>query len=222
MSNNYALEADKREGVGKGVARALRRGGRVPAVIYGDKKEPVLISLDSNTVNVQYRRGHLFTSLCDMNVTGDKHLVLARDVQLHPITDAVEHIDFLRVSAKTKIAVNIPVHFTGEDESKALQAGGILSVIRFEVEMNCSATAIPDAIEIDISAKKMGDTIKISDANLPSGVTPVISDRDFTIATIEAPKTAAQEEAEEAAAEEAAAAAESEAEDAAAEEGDAE
>lgn len=187
-TKHYAFEAKEREGAGKGIARALRREGRVPAVIYGNKKEPVLISLDANTVNVQYQRGHMFTTLCDINVDGEKSLVLARDIQLHPVTDIVEHVDFLRVSPKTQIAVNVPVHFTGEDSSKAIQQGGILNVVRFEVELNCSATDIPEAIEVDISAKQIGDAIKISDTKLPAGVTPVINDRDFTLATLDAPK----------------------------------
>lgn len=201
MSKNYALEADKREGAGKGIARALRREGRIPAVIYGDKKEPVLISLDSNTVNVAYNRGHVLTTLCDLNVDGDKNLVLARDVQLHPVTDIVEHMDFLRVTSKTKIAVNIPVQFVNEDTCVGLDAGGILNVIRFDVELLCSATAIPDVLEVDIAAKAIGDSIKISDAAMPEGVTPVINDRDFAIGSIDAPKTAEQEEAEQEAAE---------------------
>ena len=202
MSNkNYALEANQRDGAGKGIARALRRSGRTPAVIYGDKKEPVLIDIDSNTINVEYNRGQMFTTLCDVDVAGDKSLVLARDIQLHPVTDVVEHVDFLRVTAKTKIAVSIPVHFTHENASPGLDQGGILSVIRFDVELNCSATSIPEAVEISLEGKDIGDSLKMSDADLPDGVTPVIDDRDFTLATIEAPKAVVEEETDEEAAE---------------------
>lgn len=196
MSDKFALQAQKRESAGKGIARALRRDGRIPAVIYGDKKEPVMISLNMNDANVEYNRGHMFTSLCDLDVDGDKALVLARDVQLHPVTDVVEHIDFLRVTKKTKIAVNIPVQFINEDKCPGLTEKGILSVIRFEVEVNCSATSIPETLEVNVEGKSIGDSIKVSDAILPEGVTPVIDDRDFTIATIDAPKTAEQEEAD--------------------------
>lgn len=196
MSKNYAFTAQKRDAAGKGIARSLRREGRIPAVIYGDKKEPVLISLEANAANVEYNRAHMFTNLCDLDIDGDKHLVLARDVQLHPVTDQVEHIDFLRVTKKTKISVNVPVHLINEDKSPGLSEKGILNVVRFEVEVNCSATAIPESLEVNLEGKEIGDAIKISDAHLPEGVSPVIDDRDFTIATIDAPKRAAAEDEE--------------------------
>ena len=190
MSKNYAMTANKRDGAGKGIARALRREGRVPAVIYGDNKEPVLISLPANETNVQYNRGGMFTTLCDLDADGDKHLVLARDVQLHPVTDVVQHIDFLRVTAKTKIAVDVPVQFINEDKSPGLDEKGVLNVVRYTVELLCGATAIPDQLEVNLEGKEIGDSINISDAALPEGVKPVIDDRDFTIATIAAPRKA--------------------------------
>ncbi len=190
MSKNYAFTAKKREGAGKGIARALRRDNQVPAVIYGDNKEPVLISLPANETNVQYNRGGMFTTLCDLNAEGDKHLVLARDVQLHPVTDLVQHIDFLRVTAKTKIAVDVPVNFINEDKSPGLEAKGVLNVVRYTVELMCSATAIPDQIDVNLEGKEIGDSVNISDASLPDGVKPVIDDRDFTICTIMAPRKA--------------------------------
>ena len=196
MAKQYLMQANARDGAGKGIARALRREGRTPAVIYGDKKEPVLISLDQNSANVEYNRGHMLSTLCDLDVAGDKHLVLARDVQLHPVTDMVEHVDFLRVTAKTKIAVSIPVELVNEDASPGMKQGGILNVVRFEVELVCSATKIPDLIEVDLTGKEMGDSVRISDAKLPEGTSPVIDDRDFAIATIDKPKTAEEEDAE--------------------------
>lgn len=199
MSKNYALKADIRENAGKGAARSLRREGKTPAVIYGDKKEPVKITLDSNTINVEYSRGQMFTTLCDLEAGSDKHLVLARDVQLHPVTDIIEHVDFLRVTPKTKIAVNVPVQFINEDKSPGIDEKGVLNVVRHTVELRCSATAIPDHIEVDLTGKEHGDSINVSDAQLPEGTVPVIEDRDFTIATLLAPKTAEQIEAEEAA-----------------------
>jgi large subunit ribosomal protein L25 len=201
MSNkNYALQAEQREQAGKGAARSLRREGKTPAVIYGDKKDPVKVTLDSNTINVEYNKGRMFTTLCDLKVGGDKHLVLARDVQLHPVTDVVEHVDFLRVSAKTKITVKVPVHFFNDEKSPGLKKKGILNVTRHDVEVICLANNIPDHIEVDLDGKQQGDAVKASDAKLPEGSKFVINDRDFTIATIVAPKRIEDEEAEDAAA----------------------
>ena len=188
MSKNYAMTAAARDRAGKGVARALRREGRIPAVIYGDNKEPLTISLVANDANVEYNRGQMYTKLCDLEVDGDKHLVLARDVQLHPVTDNVLHIDFLRVNKKTKIVVDVPVQFINEDKSPGLDEKGILNVVRYTVELRCSAIAIPDVIEVNLEGKEQGDSVNISDATLPDGVKPVIDDRDFTIATIMAPR----------------------------------
>lgn len=201
MSDKYAFTAQTRDRAGKGIARSLRREGRIPAVVYGDKKEPVLISLNTNDANVEYNRGHMLTSLCDLTIDGKKQSVIARDVQLHPVTDVVEHIDFLRVSSKTKVAVSVPVQFINQDQAPGLVEKGILNVIRFEVELNCSATHIPEHIDVDVAGKALGDSIKISDAVLPEDVSSVIDDRDFTIATIDSPKQAVEED-ESAAAEE--------------------
>lgn len=195
MSKNYALEASARERAGKGAARALRREGKTPAVIYGDKKAPVNITLDTNTINVEYYRGHLFTTLCDLKVGNDTHLVLARDVQLNPVTDVVEHVDFLRVTEKTKIAVNVPVHLINEDESPGIKDGAVMNVVRYEIEVMCSATKIPEYIEVDLAGTEIGDSINISDITLPQGVTPTITDRDFTIAILQAPRSEEELEA---------------------------
>ncbi|MCB1556112.1 MAG: 50S ribosomal protein L25/general stress protein Ctc [Alphaproteobacteria bacterium] len=198
-SKHFALKADKRDRAGKGVARALRREDRLPGVVYGDHKEPVLISLPAKEVGIEYHKGHMFTNLCDLDVAGDKMMVLARDVQLHPVTDRVLHVDFLRVTPKTKINVMVPVHFTNQDQCPGIHNKGTLNVVRHEVELMCAATAIPETLDIDLSAFAIGDTIKISAAAMPSGAAPVIDDRDFTIATIVAPKSAAAVAAEEAA-----------------------
>ncbi len=197
MAKTYALKAASRDRAGKGVARSLRREGKTPAVIYGDKKEPVKITLDQNEINVEYRRGLMYTTLCDLQVDGsDKHLVLARDVQLHPVTDVVEHVDFMRVTKKTKISVMVPVNLINEEKSPGLLNKGVLNVVRHEVELMCSAMAIPDSIDVNLEGKEIGDSVNISDASLPEGVKPVIDDRDFTIATLIAPKTAEELEAE--------------------------
>jgi large subunit ribosomal protein L25 len=196
MTAHIALEAAKREGTGKGIARALRRNGKVPAVIYGNKESPVSISLDMNEITKQLHKGHFFTSLCDVKIDSKNNLVLARDVQLHPVTDAVEHVDFLRVTEKTRIPVNIPVHFLNEEKSKGLDQGGVLSVARYEVEVMCAALNIPESIEIDLAGTEIGDVIKSDSVTLPKGVDFTISDRAFTIASIAEPKKAVVEEDE--------------------------
>ena len=196
MSKNYAMTAAKRDGAGKGIARALRRENKVPAVIYGDKKEPVTISLSARDAHVEYHKGHMFTTLCDMDVEGTKHLVLCRDIQVHPGTDNVMHIDFLRVTPKTKIAVDVPVRFINEEKSPGMDAKGILNVVRYTIELLCTATNIPDEVEVNLEGKEHGDAIKVSDALLPEGSKPVIDDRDFTIATLLAPRKVEEAAAE--------------------------
>lgn len=191
-SRHYSLKATKRDGAGKGIARALRRESKIPAVIYGDKKEPVMITLEAKDINLEYQRAHMFTSVCDLELGGQKHSVLARDIQLHPITDNVTHVDFLRVTDKTKIAVFIPLNFINEEESPGLKEKGSLSITRFEVEMICSAMDIPDHIDVDLTGKLQGDVLHISDAKLPAGTKPVI-DRNFVIGQILAPRTMEEE-----------------------------
>lgn len=190
MSKNYVLNADVRERAGKGIARSLRRAGRTPAVIYGDGKEPVKISISENEVNVEYNKGQMFTTLCEVQLDGKKNVVLARDVQLHPVTDIVEHVDFLRVTDKTQIAVNVPVQFINEDKCPSIDQKGSLNVVRHTVELSCRAKNIPDFIEVNLEGKEHGDSVNISDASLPDGAVPVIDNRDFTIATLIAPKIA--------------------------------
>lgn len=195
MAKSYALNADIREGTGKGSSRSLRRDNKVPAVIYGDKKAPVNIVISAKDANLEYQTGQMFTTICDVTVDGDKHQVLARDVQLHPVKDTVQHIDFLRVTAKTQIAVNVPVVFLNEEQCLGIQEKGTLSVIRYDVELVCQATNIPDNIEVDLTSFEIGDAIKISHVQLPEGAKPVIDDRDFTIASIVAPRTAEEMDA---------------------------
>lgn len=202
------LEGQARERVGKGTARAARRAGRIPAVIYGDKKDPVSITLDDHTIRMHLSKPGFMTTLYDIEIGKEKHRVLARDVQLDPVMDFPIHIDFLRVTAKTKIAVEVPVHFVNEDNSPGLKAGGSLNVVRYTVELLVSAGNIPEAVEADVSKLELGDALKISDIALPDGAKPTITDRDFTIATIAAPsalRSAAEDDDEDEAAEETAA-----------------
>ena len=191
---NYALKASKREQAGKGVARALRRENKAPAVIYGDNKEPVKIALEGNAINLEYRKGHMFTSLCDLEIEGAKHLVLARDVQLHPVSEKVEHVDFLRVTPKTKIVVQVPVHFINHDECPGLKEKGVMNIVRHELELVCLATQIPDSVDVDLTGKGLGDAVRVSNAKLPEGTKPTITNRDFVIATIQIPRAYVEQE----------------------------
>lgn len=194
MSKHYALAADKRDRAGKGVARTLRRENKIPAVIYGDAKEAEIISLPIKEVTMEYHKGHMFTKLCDLSVDGKKQLVLVRDVQIHPVTDVVEHVDFMRVTPKTTITASVPVKFVNEETCPGIKNGGSLTVVRYDLELVCKATEIPEEIEIDLSAVQIGEAVKISDVKLPSGVKPAIQGRDFTIATLTAPRKLLEEE----------------------------
>ena len=187
MSDDTTISAEQRERVGKGSARAVRRAGRVPAVIYGDKKEPLGITLESREITKIVHQPGIFGRLLDIKVSGSKHTVLTRDIQFHPVTDNVLHMDFLRVSGSAKVAVSIAVDFINEDECPGIKVGGVLNVVRYEVELLCPATTIPEKITVDLQGLKIGDSVHISTIELPDGVTPTITDRDFTIATIASP-----------------------------------
>ena len=187
MSNETTISAEQRERVGKGSARAVRRAGRVPAVIYGGKKESIGITLESREITRIVHQPGIFGRLLDIKVSGSKHTVLTRDIQFHPVTDNVLHMDFLRVSGSAKVAVAIAVDFINEDECPGIKVGGVLNVVRYEVELLCPATTIPEKITVDLQGLKIGDSVHISTIELPDGVTPTITDRDFTIATIASP-----------------------------------
>ena len=197
MSTRIQLQAEARERAGKGAARQLRRAHKVPAVIYGDKKEPVNIALPEKEVTTEYFKGHFFTNLTEVRIGNDTHLCLARDVQVDPVKDHLIHIDFLRVTQRTRITVNVPVHFYNEEQCEGIEEeGGILNIVRHEVEVYCRATNIPDQIDVDLTGFTIGDSINISHAELPDGVEPSVTDRDFTMATIAAPRSLVEEEEE--------------------------
>lgn len=199
MTEIIALAAERRDRAGKGAARATRRAGRIPAVIYGDGKEPVLISLEPRSFSKVLHREGFFAKLLDITVDGETHRTLPRDVQLHPVSDAPLHVDFMRVSGKTRITVGVPVRFINHEKAPGLKRGGILNVVRHDLELICTADSIPDNITVDLEGYDIGDSIHISAVTLPEGTRSVISDRDFTIASIAAP-SAVREEAREAAA----------------------
>ncbi|MDE1995442.1 MAG: 50S ribosomal protein L25/general stress protein Ctc [Rhizobiaceae bacterium] len=184
---SYELKAEARERVGKGSARELRRNGFIPAVIYGDKQAPITIAHNTNEVTKRIHAGGFLTTVATIDVDGKKIKVLPKDYQLDPVRDFTVHVDFLRVSGNTQVTVEIPVHFVNHEKSPGLKAGGVLNIVRHEVEVHCPADAIPEFFTVDLSGHKSGDSIHISHVTLQAGVTPVITDRDFTIATIVAP-----------------------------------
>ncbi|EYS94704.1 50S ribosomal protein L25 [Bartonella bacilliformis Peru38] len=187
MSKSYTLKAEVRERVGKGSSRELRRNGLIPAVIYGDKQPPLAISVPYKEVFYKIHGGGFRTTIATLEIGKEKIQVLPKDYQLDPVRDFPMHVDFLRVSAKSIVHVNIPVHFLNEDTAPGIKRGGVLNIVRHEIECTAPANAIPDAIQIDLSSYSIGDSIHISAVQLPEGVTPVIQDRNFTIATIAAP-----------------------------------
>lgn len=183
----FEFKAERRERAGKGAARALRRAGRVPAVIYGDKKEPVSISLPYKETEIQIQKGGFLSHIITIDVDGEKTRVIPRDYQLDVVRDFPMHVDFLRVSKSTKITVGVHVNFINEETCPGLKRGGALNIVRREVEVECPALEIPESITVDLADADIGDSIHVSAVKLPEGVTPTITDRDFTIATIAAP-----------------------------------
>lgn len=196
MAQTYELTASARDRVGKGSARALRREGLIPAVIYGDKQSPLSIALNANEVSKKLHAGGFLTHVATIDVGGEKIRVLPRDYQLDPVKDFLIHVDFLRVSADTRVTVDVPVHFLNQDTCPGLKRGGVLNIVRHEVELAVLPDAIPEFIEVDLKDADIGDSIHISAIKLPEGAVPTIRDRDFTIATI-AGSAAAQSEASE-------------------------
>ena len=190
------IAAELRERAGKGAARSTRREGRVPAVIYGNKQDPVMISLDPVELKKQFRGGTFFSKVYEVTVGEETSRVLARDLQLHPVSDEPIHVDFMRFSPRTKLTFDIPVNFENEDDCQGLKEGGVLNVVRYTVELLCSPMNIPEALTADLTGLVIGDSIHISNIDLPEGVEPTITDRDFTIATIAAPTVYVEAEPE--------------------------
>jgi large subunit ribosomal protein L25 len=186
MSTHLKMTAVLRDRAGKGNARATRRTGKVPAVIYGDNKPPVLIAIDNLPIVKALHGGTLFTHLCDLDVDGQKHLVLARDVQLHPVKDTPDHVDFLRVSEKTMITVEVPVHVINDEKAPGVKAGGVLTVALHTLEVSCRADQIPEYINVDVSALKAGESIKVENLELPKNVKATV-DAQAAVVSITAP-----------------------------------
>lgn len=194
MSDALTLSAETRERAGKGASRAVRREGRVPAVIYGNKQEPLSIHIEERTLIKAMSTGHFMNTVVLIDVGGKQTRTLPKDVQFHPVSDRPLHVDFLRIGEHTTVHVNVPVVFTDEEESPGLKRGGVLNIVQHEIELVVDAAKIPDEISISLKGLEVGDSIHISAVTLPKGATPAITDRDFTVATVVAPSALKSQE----------------------------
>jgi large subunit ribosomal protein L25 len=194
MSDQLTLPAEARDRAGKGASRALRREGRVPAVVYGEKKEPLSIHVEEKLLSKMLHTGHFMNSVVMIDFQGKPHRTLPKAVDFHPVSSRPIHVDFLRIGEHTKVHVNVPVRFDNEDDSPGLKRGGVLNVVQHELELVCDAAHIPNEIHISLEGLEIGDSIHISQVKLPQGSTPAIDDRDFTVATIVAPSAMKSEE----------------------------
>jgi large subunit ribosomal protein L25 len=201
MTTVSQLDVELREGVGKGASRALRRGGRIPAVLYGGKDAPVHFSLEPIQLDKELHKTGFLSKIFELPLKGKKEKALARDVQFHPVTDRPLHVDFLRVSKESKITVSVPVTFINELDSPGLKKGGVLNIILHTLDVSSDIDHIPSSIEIDLTGLEIHDAIHLKDLKLPEGVVAAHPERDNDIANIVAPtvmkKAASEEEAEE-------------------------
>jgi len=194
MPEIISLSAEARPSAGKGPARATRRAGRVPGIIYGDGKEPTPISLDPRELSRAIHRAGFFATIVDVSVDGAVQRTLAREVQYHPVTDVALHIDFMRVGAGAEVHVSVPVIFVNQEGAPGLRRGGILNVVRHTVDIICAVDAIPERLVVDLAGLDIGESIHIETVAMPQGVRPVLGTRDSTIASI-ATSSAVREEA---------------------------
>ena len=184
MAKTGELKAALRPEVGKGAARAIRKKGDIPGVVYGDKKDPQPVTLVKADVLKFYNTGRFLSTVFNLEVDGKKQVVIPRDVQVDPVKDFVTHIDFLRVAPGAEVRVGVPVKFFNQDKSPGIKRGGALNIVRHSVEFYCKVDQIPDDIQVDLDGLEIGSSVHISAVKLPAGIRPVIHDRDFTIATI--------------------------------------
>jgi len=196
MSEQLTLPAEARDRAGKGASRALRRDGRVPAVVYGEKKEPLSIHVEEKLLSRMLHTGHFMNTVVMINVAGEATRTLPKAVDFHPVSSRPVYVDFLRISEHTKVTVAVPVRFDNEEESPGLKRGGVLNVVQHELEIVCDAAHIPSEIHVPLDGLDIGDSVHISAVKLPEGVLPANQDEDFTVATIVAPSAMKAEEEE--------------------------
>ena len=188
------IHAEKRLKTGTGNSRDFRSRKLIPGIIYGDKKEPIPISLNEKELKLQLSDSGFFSKQCEITVNNENFKVLPKDVQLHPVKENILHIDFLRVGENTTVTLFVPVKFINENECEGLRQGGVLNIVRHEVELKTPVSKIPEFLEANLSGLEIGDSIHISSINLDESVKPTIQDRDFTIATLAPPTVMKVEE----------------------------
>ena len=196
MSEALTLPAEARDRAGKGASRALRRDGRVPAVVYGEKKEPLSIHVEEKLLTKMLHTGHFMNSVVMVDVGGKATRTLPKAVDFHPVTSRPIHVDFLRIGEHSKVNVNVPVRFDNEEASPGLKRGGVLNIVVHDLALVCDASEIPEEIHIPLDGLEIGDSIHISQVKLPKGAKPANEDEDFTVATIVAPSAMKQTEEE--------------------------
>ena len=196
MSEQLTLPAEARDRAGKGASRALRRDGRVPAVVYGEKKEALSIHVEEKLLTKMLHTGHFMNSVIMIDVGGKATRTLPKAVDFHPVSSRPINVDFLRIGEHAQVNVNVPVRFDNEEESPGLKRGGVLNIVVHDLALVCDAAEIPNEIHIDLTGLEIGDTIHISEVKLPKGAKPANEDEDFTVATIVAPSAMKAEEEE--------------------------
>ncbi|HET9354446.1 MAG TPA: 50S ribosomal protein L25/general stress protein Ctc [Sphingomicrobium sp.] len=196
MSEQLTLPAEARDRAGKGASRALRRDGRVPAVVYGEKKEPLSVHVEEKLLVKMLNTGHFMNSVVMIEVGGKANRTLPKAVDFHPVTSRPIHVDFLRIGEHSKVTVAVPVRFDNEEASPGLKRGGVLNVVVHDLALICDASESPDEIHADLTGLEIGDTLHISQIKLPKGAKPANADEDFTVATIVAPSAMKAEEEE--------------------------
>ena len=205
MAEPSALPLQTRDATGKGASRALRRSGFIPGIVYGGNQDPVSVKLPESDLHRAVRRGRFFSTLVDLDVDGKRVRAIPRDIQYDVVRDIPIHVDFLRISPNSEVTLFVPVTFVNEEESPGIRRGGVLNVVRHDVELRVRARDIPEELVVDISGLDIGDVVHFSAIELPKGARSTIIGRDFAVATIAAPSAIAaaaraeQEEAAEAA-----------------------
>jgi large subunit ribosomal protein L25 len=187
MAEAVELKASPRERLGKGGARTLRREGRVPGTVYGGGKAPESVVVDYKELWMQHQTGHFTATIVTLDVDGKKQRVIPKDVQVDPVRDFPIHVDFMRITKDSEVTIEVPVHFVNEEKSPGIKKGGVLNIVRHDIEVRCPAERIPEQFEVDLSGLDIGDSVHVSALSMPKGVKPTIADRDFTISTIVPP-----------------------------------
>ncbi len=193
MAQAIALKAEERQGTGTGVARALRRVGKIPGIIYGGGHEPQPIAVDLKTVSNEIQKPGIFSRIYTLEVDQAKIQVITRDIQFHPVTDIVLHVDFQRVNKDSKINVSVPVEYINEDKAPGLKLGGMLNVIIHNLELVCLGDSIPAKITIDLAGLNINQSIHLEAVELPKGAKVAHAARDYTLVTIVPPSGADEE-----------------------------